>query len=99
MVPRPRARNVAKSAATRSRSSSAQFPKFTCYFQRVDTQSIPPFKFFVASVSFSVMCSTQRHREFITDLLAEPFGLLKAQVVSVRRFSAANQAGLRSYKS
>ncbi|MGB6288308.1 MAG: hypothetical protein WBG18_28425 [Xanthobacteraceae bacterium] len=45
-------------------------------------------------MDFAVVAATERDRKFITDFAAECRGLRKAQMVSISRTSAADQAWL-----
>ena len=49
--------------------------------QRIDIQLDPPCAFVTAPVQLAVMRSTQRHREFVADLLCQSARLRKTQVV------------------
>jgi hypothetical protein len=49
-------------------------------------------------VDFAVMSTTQRHSELIADFARERAALAKAEMVRIRRSSAADQASVLSDK-
>ena len=57
------------------------------------------FDFFFGAVPFAMMCAAERVCEFIADLLRNPAGLRKPQMVGVAGLPAADKAGLLRYKS
>jgi hypothetical protein len=46
------------------------------------------------AVQFAVMRAAERHRKFVADLLRQPAGLRKTQMVRVTGLAAADEAGL-----
>ena len=69
-------------------------PQRLCRVQRIDIQLDPPYAFVTAPVQLAVMRSTQRHREFVADLLCQSARLRKTQVVGVAGLAGADEAGL-----
>src|SRR5258708_1762534 len=49
-------------------------------------------------MQLAMMGAAERHRELVTDLEAETSGLREAQVMGIRRLTAANHTGLCSDK-
>jgi hypothetical protein len=64
----------------------------------VSIHGLPPFDFIAGPVQLTVMGPAQRHRELVTDLSPQGAGLGKSQMMRVRGFAIAEQAGLRSHK-
>jgi hypothetical protein len=61
---------------------------------RVYSDLFPPYRFDAGAVSFAMVSTTERHREFIAHLKAETSRLRKAQVMGIARPPATNQAWL-----
>src|SRR4051794_34104396 len=62
------------------------------------SESLPPTYFAYRSMCFAMMCTTERHREFVADLLSKCQGLSKPQMVWIRRLSSADQTRLRPHQ-
>ena len=67
--------------------------------ERIDCGLPPPLGFITMTMELAMMAPTERNGELITDLAPERPALRKAQVMSVRWLTAANQAWLMSDKS
>jgi len=74
-------------------------PKLTREAQRLDTGLRPPIELFAGAVQVTVMGATQRHRELVADLCAQPARLGKPKMVGVARLSAADEAGLFGHEA
>ena len=59
----------------------------------------PPISFLAGAVQLAMMRPAQRYCKFVADLLAEPAGLCKAQMVGVTRLTAADKAGLARHEA
>lgn len=46
-------------------------PKLACHDDWFETDSHPPISFFAGAVEFAVMCSAERHRKFIANLVPQ----------------------------
>ena len=66
---------------------------------RLDADSRPPIDFLAGPVQLPMMRATQRHRELVADLEAEPAGLCEPQMVRVAGLAAADEAGLFGHKA
>ena len=69
-------------------------PKAARGCQRFDPSSRPPISFLADAMQFAVMCSAQRNRELITDLLSKSAILRELEVMRVARLTSAEQARL-----
>ena len=65
----------------------------------IDRYLVPPCCFIATSMNFSMMPTTERHRELVTYLAAKCPALRKAQVMRIRRLAAANQTRLFGHMS
>ena len=65
----------------------------------IDPHLSPPCCFIAAAVNFSMVPTTERHRELVAYLAAKCAALSKTQMMRVRRNSTADQAGLLRNKS
>ncbi|WP_249166855.1 hypothetical protein [Bradyrhizobium sp. JYMT SZCCT0428] len=74
-------------------------PKLACKAGGFEAASDPPIPFFAGAMQFAVMRPAQRYRKFVADLLAEPAGLCKTQMVWVTGLAAADKAGVASHKA
>src|SRR5215471_15403957 len=69
-------------------------PEFASHLKRVGTRCLPPSALIAGTMNRAVMNSTQRNREFIAGFAAEGPRLRIAEMVRVRWFAAADEAGL-----
>ena len=69
-------------------------PERTGREARIDAGRIPPCGFVAVTMDLAVMAPAEWHREFVAHLAAERAALGKAEVMRIRRLTAANQARL-----
>jgi hypothetical protein len=66
---------------------------------RIHSGVLPPFGFVAAVVNFAVVATAERHRELVAYLAPERGMLGKAEVMSVRRLAATEEAWLLGNES
>ena len=74
-------------------------PKLACQTDWFQAGCHPPISFLAGAVQLAMMRPAQRYCKFVADLLAEPAGLCKTQMVWVTWLAAADKAGLASHKA
>jgi hypothetical protein len=86
-------------AGASSRQRMGFEPEVSGCLGGIDTYLLPPCPFIAAAVNFSMMPTTERHRELVAYLAAKCAALSKPQMMRVRRSSTTDQAGLLRNKS
>src|SRR5262249_58526527 len=71
-------------------------PELARHLDRVDAGSLPPRSLIAGPVKRAVMGTAQGNSKFVTSLAAKRPRLHVPQVMRVRRFAAADEAGLLS---
>ena len=63
----------------------------------IDTSLVPPHRFIATAMNLTMVSATERDRELVADLAAERRCLGKAQMMSIGRTPAADEARLLGY--
>ena len=74
-------------------------PKFTGYFNWIDTDLLPPCSLVACAMNRTVVDAAERHREFIAGLTSERSWLHVSKMMRVRWLAAAFEAGLSGNKA
>jgi hypothetical protein len=71
-------------------------PQRACGGARIKAELIPPLAFIALPMKLAMMSPAKWHRELVTKLAAKSAALRKAQMMSITRLAATDQAGLPS---